>query len=119
MLRAHANAMYQLVGMQFRAEYPPFVSQSHCEFFKAETRDPDTFPIFLSPDDKLVAHGVLQEVWHNIHPLYFYSLQYYTRFPNAPDEVTVGDLNDINDFDTNNYFFYGQRLTAYLSVCLY
>ena len=33
MLRAHANAIYHLLGMQFGAEYPPFVSQSHCEFF--------------------------------------------------------------------------------------
>ena len=86
---------------------------------KAETRDPDTFPIFLSSDDKLVARGVLQEVWHNIAPSHSCGLQYDTRFPDVPDEVTVGDLNDINDFDTNNYSCYGQRLTAYLSVCLY
>lgn len=84
----------------------------------AETRDPDIFPIFLSSDDKLVAHGVLQEVWHNITSLYIEGTRFVRRFPGPPDEVTVRDLNDINDFDTSNYHS-GQRLTAYLSVCLY
>ncbi|XP_044167140.1 uncharacterized protein LOC114973945 isoform X1 [Acropora millepora] len=73
--------------------------------------------LVTSADDKLVAHGVLQEVWYNIPSFYVYDLESYTSFPGVPDEVTVGDLNDIND--TNNYFYRGQRLTAYLSVCLY
>ncbi|XP_067029378.1 uncharacterized protein [Acropora muricata] len=72
--------------------------------------------LVTSADDKLVARGVLQEVWHNIAPSHSCVLQYDTRFPDVPDEVTVGDLNDINDFDTNNYSCYGQRLTAYLSL---
>jgi len=74
--------------------------------------------LVTSADDKLVAHGVLQEVWrHNTSRPY--RLQDYTTFRGAPYEVKVRDLNDIDDFDTNNYTYYEQRLTAYLSVCLY
>ena len=66
----------------------------------------------------MVAHGVLQEVWrHNTSRPY--SLQDYTTSRGAPYEVKVRDLNDIDDFDTNNYTYYEQRLTAYLSVCLH
>ena len=73
--------------------------------------------IHLSPDDGLVAHGVLQEVWHNIFDVNqgVISLQNDTRFPNAPDIVTVLEGFDVCDFDIK---IYGQRLTAYLLVCV-
>ena len=64
----------------------------------------------------MVAHGVLQEVWHNIIRARrgVISLQNDGRFPNAPDIVTVHEGFDVYDFATK---FYGQRLTAYLLVC--
>ena len=65
----------------------------------------------------MVAHGVLQEVWHNIFDVNrgVISLQNDTRFPNAPDIVTVHEGFDVYDFDIK---IYGQRLTAYLLVCV-
>ena len=64
----------------------------------------------------MVAHGVLQEVWHNVKYASrgVISLQNDGRFPNAPDIVTVHEGFDVYDFDTK---VYGQRLTAYLLVC--
>ncbi|XP_067041831.1 uncharacterized protein [Acropora muricata] len=63
----------------------------------------------------LVAHGVLQEVWHNIINIKrgVISLQSDERFPNAPDVVTLHERFDVYDFDTK---IYGQRLTAYLLI---
>ena len=85
--------------------------------FHAETIDLDVFCTHLSPDDGLVAHGVLQEVWHNINYPWkgVISLQNDRRFPNAPDLVTVHEQFDVCDFGTK---IYGQRLTAYLLVCV-
>ena len=72
--------------------------------------------LLLLPDAGLVAHGVLQEVWHNINiKRGVISLQNDERFPNAPDVVTVHERFDVYDFDTK---IYGQRLTAYLLVCV-
>ena len=80
-------------------------------------RDLDVFCIYISLDDGLVADGVLQEVWHNISDVTrgVISLQNDSRFPNAPDIVTVHEGFDVYDFDTK---VYGQRLTAYLLVCV-
>ena len=73
--------------------------------------------IHLSLDDGLVAHGVLQEVWYGITDVMrgVISLRNDRRFPNAPDLVTVHGGFDVYDFDTK---IYGQRLTAYLLVCV-
>ena len=72
---------------------------------------------FLLPGDGLVACGVLQEVWHNIALVKrgVISLENDGRFPNAPDMVRVQEGFDVYDFDTK---IYGQRLTAYLLVCV-
>ncbi|XP_044172047.1 uncharacterized protein LOC122956437 [Acropora millepora] len=72
--------------------------------------------LVTSADDGLVAHGVLQEVWHNVRYAWrgVISLQNDGRFPNAPDIVTVHEGFDVYKFDTK---VYGQRLTAYLLVC--
>ena len=88
-----------------------------CKLFFVKTRDLYIFCIHLSPDDGLVAHGVLQEVWHNINYASrgVISLQNDGKFPNAPDLVTVHEQFDVYDFDTK---IYGQRLTAYLLVCV-
>ncbi|XP_067041821.1 uncharacterized protein [Acropora muricata] len=69
--------------------------------------------LVTSADDGLVAHGVLQEMWHNIINVWrgVISLQNDGRFPNAPDIVTVHEGFDVYDFDPK---VYGQRLTAYL-----
>ncbi|XP_074619882.1 uncharacterized protein LOC141878753 [Acropora palmata] len=71
--------------------------------------------LVTSADDGLVAHGVLQEVWHNINYASrgVISLQNDGKFPNAPDLVTVHEQFDVYDFDTK---IYGQRLTAYLLI---
>ena len=65
----------------------------------------------------MVAHGVLQEVWHKIRDERrgVISLQNDRRFPNAPDIVTVHEGFDVYNFDAN---VFGQRLTAYLLVCV-
>ena len=44
------------------------------------------------------------------------SLRSDIRFPNAPDIVAVHEGFDVYDFDRN---IYGQRLTAYLLVCVF
>ncbi|XP_074619397.1 uncharacterized protein LOC141878381 [Acropora palmata] len=64
--------------------------------------------LVTSADDGLVAHGVLQEVWHKIIDVTrgVISLQNDRRFPNAPDIVTVHEGFDVYDFDTK---VYGQR----------
>ena len=55
-------------------------------------------------------------MWHNIDVRQgVVSLQNDGRFPNAPDIVTVHEGFDVYDFDTK---IYGQRLTAYLLVCV-
>ena len=87
--------------------------QSQSSLLKQEIMTPF---LFLSPDDGLVARGVLQEVWHNINHVKqgVISLKNDRRFPNAPDVVTVHEGFDVYDFDRK---IYGQRLTAYLLVC--
>ena len=91
------------------------VIQSQSSLLKQEIMTP--FPS-LSPDDGLVTRGVLQEVWHNINFVKtgLVSLRSDGRFPNAPDIVTVHEGFDVYDFDTK---IYGQRLTAYLLVCVF
>ena len=86
------------------------------KLFFVKLIDLDVFCIHLSLDDGLIAHGVLQELWYNIDVKRgVISLQREGRFPNAPDIVKMLEGFDVYDLDTK---VYGQRLTAYLLVCV-
>ena len=86
------------------------------KLFFVKPIDLDVFCIHLSLDDGLVAHGVLQELWYNINVKQgVISLQSEGRFPNAPDIVTMHEGFDVYGLDIKDY---GQRLTAYLWVCV-
>ena len=66
---------------------------------------------YTESEDSL--HGVLQELWYNIHSGTITSLRADNRFPSNPDVVNI-----LQQFDApfNFHTDYGQRLSAYLQV---